>query len=274
MPVYKISEETTTDDQGFSPPSDVRAAATPTGPSETPPDVAPAPPPTPTAPPPAAETTVSTIVDNGRADAPEAAPEPMAGPPPAAEGGGRIPPPDAPGGTPDHGATAPPPMPTCDPGEVPSIEQIHDWLAVFARDYPAVEIRIINPLNSEKHTGKEKYTHGVRFADLRRAAEYAHRWSGEAMGVYFTINPLNGLEVKGKTAGDEDVSRRMWLFIDADPERGEHKKESATDEEKAIAWEALCKVRDWLRAWLARAGRLRLGQRLASALPARPAQRR
>ncbi|MBV8313970.1 MAG: AAA family ATPase [Planctomycetaceae bacterium] len=139
----------------------------------------------------------------------------------------------------DPRATATP-MPTCDPGEVPGVEQIHDWLAVFARDYPAVEIRVIGA------TGR-KDVFGERFTDLRRAAEYAMRWSGGAKGVYFTLNPLKGPEVKGKTASDEDVSRRMWLFIDADPERGKHQKASATDEEKAIAWEVLCKVRDWLR---------------------------
>ncbi|MBV8314170.1 MAG: hypothetical protein JOZ53_04470, partial [Planctomycetaceae bacterium] len=141
----------------------------------------------------------------------------------------------------EHAAGPPPPMPTCDPGEVPGVEQIHDWLAAFARDYPAVEIRVIGA------TGRKK-VESERFTDLRRAAEYAHRWSGRAQGVYFTLNPLKGTRVTGDAAGDEDVLRRMWLFIDADPERGDHQKESATDEEKARAWEVLCKVRDWLRA--------------------------
>jgi putative DNA primase/helicase len=74
-----------------------------------------------------------------------------------------------------------------------------------------------------------------------------------ADGVYFTLNPLNNkllerqpnqIAVVKNAAKDNDVLRRRWLLIDADPVRPSDV--SSTDPEKASARELIEKVRDEL----------------------------
>ncbi len=89
--------------------------------------------------------------------------------------------------------------------------------------------------------------------DLARAALLVSR---HARGVYFTLNPLNpdllarrcnriDWADEGELAKDRDVLCRRWLLVDADPVRDA--LVSATDEEKARAWQTAAAVRDFLR---------------------------
>jgi hypothetical protein len=84
--------------------------------------------------------------------------------------------------------------------------------------------------------------------------------SGMAAGIYWTLNPVhpdllarccNRAEwgEQGSQTSDKDVLRRRWLLIDADPVR--RAKISSTDAEKALAWETILAVRDFLlaRGW-------------------------
>jgi hypothetical protein len=76
-----------------------------------------------------------------------------------------------------------------------------------------------------------------------------------AKGVYFVANPIktellarraNRLDwaAEGELAKDKDTLRRRWLLVDLDPVRDA--LISATDSEKAKAWELLGDVRDYL----------------------------
>jgi hypothetical protein len=89
--------------------------------------------------------------------------------------------------------------------------------------------------------------------DLAQAALHVSRF---AKGVYFTLNPLRpdllarrcnriAWASEGELAKDKDVLARRWLLIDADPVRDA--LVSATDAEKAHAWETVQAVRDFLR---------------------------
>ena len=119
------------------------------------------------------------------------------------------------------------------------------------------KVRELRALN----VGEARRTmHGFYDTDhLSLMAKHAARLDGEgATGVYFTPNPLNPIKAAGRlnpsqpvrakagdAAADGDVLRRTWLLIDVDPVKAEgHGDDSATDEEKAAAREALrrCKA--------------------------------
>jgi len=93
------------------------------------------------------------------------------------------------------------------------------------------------------------------FNELERMALEAARLSGQCRGVYFTLNPLNPDVLarsinrvqkfkKGQAASDRDVVARRWLPIDIDPCRTSGV--SATEEEKAMAFEIMGRVRSFL----------------------------
>jgi hypothetical protein len=79
-------------------------------------------------------------------------------------------------------------------------------------------------------------------------------WSGQAPGVYVTLNRItpaliarahNRMKLRAKqTTSDRDVLRRRWLGIDGDPVRPAGI--SATDAEKAAALDRVQAVRVWL----------------------------
>lgn len=80
--------------------------------------------------------------------------------------------------------------------------------------------------------------------------------SPHAQGVYFTLNPLkhdllarraNRIDwaEEGELAKDKDVLVRRWLLVDVDPVRDPHI--SATAEEKKLANDQVCAVREHLR---------------------------
>jgi hypothetical protein len=82
---------------------------------------------------------------------------------------------------------------------------------------------------------------------LDELAHDALALSGRCKGVYFTLNPL-ALPVlsEGRSANANDVLRRRWLLIDADPRRPG--KVSSTDSEKAAARFMIEMVRAELRS--------------------------
>ena len=114
------------------------------------------------------------------------------------------------------------------------------WLRLLVQPGSVVELRA---LGCGKYGGVS-----VGYFDgdhLDAMAREASRLTLDAVGVYFTLNPLNRALIaraanrvraakRGESAADEDVLRRRLLLIDVDPKRP--KGISATDEEKAAAW--------------------------------------
>lgn len=91
---------------------------------------------------------------------------------------------------------------------------------------------------------------------LSTMAQAALILSGRARGVYFSLNPLRSELLarspnrvrrfgKGDAAGDDDVLRRRWLFIDGDPVR--LGTVAATDAEKEKARLRIMAVHSYLK---------------------------
>ena len=98
------------------------------------------------------------------------------------------------------------------------------------------------------HHGPRNFGGYFDYDHLDLMASEAARFSGNARGVHFTLNPLrpdvlgrapNRVQrvVKGQPACDRDVLDRKWLMIDADPLRAG--VVSATDREKQNALTAM-----------------------------------
>jgi P4 family phage/plasmid primase-like protien len=104
--------------------------------------------------------------------------------------------------------------------------------------------------------GTAKATVSGYFTKIPQLAQAAAKWSGEAPGVYVTLNPVNPAlvarsnnrvtEYAKHTTGDADIIKRQWLPIDLDAIRPAGI--SATDEEHICALERAEKVRDHLLA--------------------------
>jgi hypothetical protein len=121
-----------------------------------------------------------------------------------------------------------------------------------------VELRA---LGVQKGSGRPYIESGYfDYEHLRDMAREALRATKIAKGVYFTLNPVNpDLQARranriawtgpGESTSDDDILRRRWLLVDADPVRDP--KVSATDEEKAHARDTILQVREHLRglAW-------------------------
>jgi hypothetical protein len=91
---------------------------------------------------------------------------------------------------------------------------------------------------------------------LNDMAKAALELEKDAVGVYFTLNPLipgmifrcsNRVDraKEGKSTSDQHVARRKWLLVDADPVR-EPSDIPSTDQEKAAARTSINAVRDYL----------------------------
>lgn len=93
------------------------------------------------------------------------------------------------------------------------------------------------------------------FDNIDLLAQSAARMSGEAEGVYITLNPVNRqllarasnrlVDFAGHTTSDRDVVRRHWFLLDFDPVRPAGI--SSTDSEHESALERAKECRDWLR---------------------------
>jgi hypothetical protein len=130
------------------------------------------------------------------------------------------------------------------------IKQVAAWLRLLIAPGQITELRAL-----KVRRGRERPHTESGFFDyehLDQMAEAALTISPVARGVYFTMNPLkpallarraNRVEYaeEGESAKDDDVLRRRWLLIDADPVRDPHV--SATDEEKMNALEVVRLIR-------------------------------
>lgn len=97
------------------------------------------------------------------------------------------------------------------------------------------------------------------YNNLDRLAEDAARWSGQAAGVYLTLNPVSPAllarsshrltEYATHTTSDADVTKRLWLPIDLDAVRPAGI--SSTDEEHDAALKRAQLIAAWLteRGW-------------------------
>src|SRR5262245_206607 len=131
---------------------------------------------------------------------------------------------------------------------------VADWLRVFFDSGEVVELRAIKVERRQGWSQTESgyFDHG-HLEDLAAAALEVER---HARGGYFTLNPLKpgmlsrrtnrvAKALENELTGDGHVLRRKWLLIDADPVR-EPADVSATDAEKAEAWNVTLAIRTFL----------------------------
>ena len=108
------------------------------------------------------------------------------------------------------------------------------------------------------HTGRTGTVSGY-YDDIDAMAQAAAQWSGQAPGVYMTLNPCtpallarsaNRLTERAQqTTGDSDIVQRCWLPLDFDPVRPAGI--SSTDAEHDAAWQRVRACYQWLkhRGW-------------------------
>ena len=106
-------------------------------------------------------------------------------------------------------------------------DQIAAWLKVLVEPGSTVEMRVLNASGPPhvRHYSSE---------DLLTMARDAVRFSKDAKGVYWLMNPLPA-ECGGSTAKDTDIVRRRWLLIDCDPKRKGTVSSTAEEKEAARA---------------------------------------
>jgi hypothetical protein len=135
-----------------------------------------------------------------------------------------------------------------------AVEVVASWLTLFIDPDQVTELRALGVVS---RSYRKPHTESGFFdgQHLREMAAAAMRFSGQAKGVYFVMNPIkpdllarcaNRTDVaeSGMLTTDGDILRRKWLLVDADPVRDPHI--SATDAEKAMAHGTILKVRDYL----------------------------
>jgi len=132
--------------------------------------------------------------------------------------------------------------------ESPSINDIARWVRALCPADRVVQLFV----KEFKQSGHDRSKNLVGlFDNIKELAREAHRVSGHATGVYFTLNPLrrevlpneaNRLSNarRGFSAKNEDVVRRELLLIDVDPIRSDDG--SATKKEKDLAFAKLRQV--------------------------------
>lgn len=135
------------------------------------------------------------------------------------------------------------------------------WLTTLIDPDQVVELRA---LGVESPGGSIQVWAGVfRGDELQTLAKAALELSGCCKGVYYTLNPLKPDRLRvvaprvqvahgGELAKDIDIPARRWILVDFDPVRAEGFRDySATDAEKAAAWDVVLSVRSWLggRGW-------------------------
>jgi hypothetical protein len=136
-----------------------------------------------------------------------------------------------------------------------AVDKVAAWLGLFVEPDQVVELRA---LHVQRGRGRPHVESGFfDGAHLVAMAKAALELTDVARGVYYSLNPLRpdllarrcnrtDWANEGELAKDKDVLRRRWLLVDADPVRDP--LVSATEEEKALAREAVERVRDFLRA--------------------------
>jgi hypothetical protein len=128
-------------------------------------------------------------------------------------------------------------------------EEIERTIGVFFPPGAVFEVRVLEAVGGGTVSG---YFDGEHLAD---AAAAAAEWSGKALGVYFTLNPVirevmaravNRMRRFAKhTTKNEEILSRRWLPLDFDPVRP--KGISSTEEEHRRAIDRAFDCRDYLR---------------------------
>ena len=139
-------------------------------------------------------------------------------------------------------------------------QQIASWLRLFVAPDQVTELRCLpRDPNPDRLKVAGGYFDGAHLPDMAREAWHYSRTGQYA--VYFTPNPLRpdllqrrpNRAMVGKPdrgfAHDADVVGRRWFFVDVDPVRPDaNKDDSASEIEKAAAWEVAQRMRDELRS--------------------------
>ena len=113
------------------------------------------------------------------------------------------------------------------PTQNADVSEIQRWLSLVFRPGQRFEIR------APKSSSRAPSSKTCRGNALAAAATFAQFHSGQAAGVYYTLNPVR-LDLKdGAAAKDKDITGRRLLLIDVDPVRPADT--SATEAEKARA---------------------------------------
>lgn len=132
-----------------------------------------------------------------------------------------------------------------------------DWLRVLVDPDQVVELRALGVADP---AGGPPATWAGTFRGAERDALVAAALGLTAKGVYLTLNPLRPGRLvpqlprvrragSGDLAADADVTARRWVLVDVDPVRPPaHRNDSATEGEKAAAWEVLGRARGFLAA--------------------------
>jgi hypothetical protein len=137
-------------------------------------------------------------------------------------------------------------------------DRIARYLRWLHESGDVIELRILKVVDDPKYKAFtiSGYFDHDHFDEL---AKIAMQWTSKAEGVYVTINPvLPDLLARARNrvikwakhaTRDVEIVRRTALVFDADPLR--LAGVSATDEEKALAWERINRLKDYLtrRGW-------------------------
>lgn len=135
------------------------------------------------------------------------------------------------------------------------VETMKRWKRVLHRDSAAVELRALDCVESSfrrPHTRAGIFDPN-HFDEMCKHALKLSR--DNSPSVYFTLNEVhpdllarfnNRQDITQETVKDSDIKRRLWLPLDLDPIR--RARISATDSEKALAWELAEKIKSDLAA--------------------------
>lgn len=123
------------------------------------------------------------------------------------------------------------------------VQTMTGWLRVLIAEDQVTELRALGV----QHRSERPHVESGFFDahHLKEMAEIAFDLTGDAKGVYFTLNPLkpdilarreNRVDYAndGELATDSDVIHRRWLLIDADPKRIKHISSNNTEKDGAL----------------------------------------
>ena len=124
------------------------------------------------------------------------------------------------------------------------VEMIASWLGLFMRPGQ------VDQLHAHQVGGSRMRHAFFRGEQLAQAAAQALRWEADgARSVRFVLNPLRSdiFATPRRYAHNEDVIARQWVLLDCEHRQG-HSDGPSSEEERAAAWDVLCRVRGALEA--------------------------
>lgn len=117
------------------------------------------------------------------------------------------------------------------------------WLQIFLAPGQVTELRALHVPGASQALSQFFCTEDVE----SMAASAVSLEQRGARGIYFVPNPLRPQMLRSLRAShDDDVISRRWLLIDVDSVREDAKHTPATEDEKRLAWEAVCLCRELL----------------------------